>query len=52
MAGGYDSWGFTPKTWYTYDEAIEYMKYKDTQPTGRPVSWKDRNGNHISIGYN
>ena len=51
MAGDYDSWGFTQKTWYTFDEAIEYMRIMDKGPTTRNISWEDSNGNPVTIAY-
>lgn len=42
------------KTTYTFNEAIEYMKRKDRNPTriNQTVRWKDSvTGNEVYIGY-
>ena len=43
------------KTTYTFNEAIEYMKQKDRQPTriGQSVRWFNvKTGEEVVIGYN
>lgn len=43
------------KTTYTFDEAIEYVKMKDKQPTNigkPPVRWINvKTGKEVVIGY-
>jgi len=41
------------KTTYTFNEAIEYMKQKDRQPTIESVRWVNvKTGKEVMIGYN
>jgi predicted HAD superfamily phosphohydrolase YqeG len=43
------------KTTYTFNEAIEYMKLRDKQPTkiGEKIRWTDvKTGKQVIIGYN
>ncbi len=43
------------KTTYTFDEAIEYMKMKNKQPTkiGETIIWTDvKTGKKVVIGCN
>jgi len=40
------------KTTYTFNEAIDYMKMKDKNPTKEVIHWVDVNtGREIIIGY-
>lgn len=56
MAGNEPRDLISVKSTYTFNEAIEYMKRKDKQPTNinkPPVRWVDvKTGREVVIGYN
>lgn len=55
MAGNEPTGLTTIKTTYTLDEASEYMKMKDKQPTNTgtlPIRWINvKTGKEVIIGY-
>jgi len=54
MAGDEPTNRLTVKTTYTFDEAVEYLKRKDKQPTriGKTITWIDiKTGKTVYIGY-
>lgn len=37
---------------YTFEEAIEYMKMRDRNPTDAPIRWRSvKTGKEVVIGY-